>query len=196
MVQGVADYVLNAYFHDDDALLVNLFVASDVVWKRAGGQVAVVQETDYPAADAVRLTVREPGDGRFAMKLRIPAWADGATLRVNGKTENAIPGQLATVRKDWKRGDTIDLVVSQPLRTLSIDSENPKLAALMRGAVMYVGINPWDGIGEQAINLPGALSPVSSSKDVYRTSVEGRDLVFVPYFAVDTERYNTYFRIA
>ena len=53
-MQGVADYVLNAYFHDDDALVVNLFVASEVVWKRAGGAVAIVQDTDYPAADAVR----------------------------------------------------------------------------------------------------------------------------------------------
>jgi uncharacterized protein len=196
LVQGVADYVLNAYFHDDDALLVNLFVASEVVWKRADGAVAIVQETDYPAADAVRLTVREPGNGRFAMKLRIPAWAGGATLRVDGKTENVAPGAVATVRRRWKAGDTIDMVVPQPLRTLSIDTENPNLAALMRGAVMYVGLNPWEGIGEQPINLPGSLSRLSGSGQAYRTVIAGRDLVFVPYFAIDTERYNTYFRTA
>ena len=196
LVQGVADYVLNAYFHDDDALLVNLFVASEVVWKRAGGAVAIVQDTDYPATDAVRLTVREPGNGRFAMKLRIPAWAKGATLRVNGKSENVAPGELATVRSRWKAGDTIDMVVPQPLRTLSIDTENPNLAALMRGAVMYVGLNPWDGIGEQPIDLPGSLSPLSASGQAYRTVIAGRDLVFVPYFTIDTERYNTYFRVA
>ena len=143
----------------------------------------------------MRLTVREPGDGRFAIKLRIPAWAHGATLRVNGKAENAAPGELATVRNRWKAGDAIDLVVPQPLRTLSIDPENPKLAALMRGAVMYVGLNPWDGIGEQPINLPGSLSPLSASGQAYRTAIAGRDLVFVPYFTIDTERYNTYFRI-
>ena len=196
LVQGVADYVLNAYFHDDDALLVNLFVPSEVVWKRAGGAVAVVQETDYPAGDAVRLTVREPGDGRFAMKLRIPAWGTRATLRVDGKTENAAPGSLATVRRRWKAGDTIDMVVPQPLRTLSIDTENPNRAALMRGAVMYVGLNPWDGIEEQSIALPGSLSALSASRQAYRTEIAGRVLVFVPYFTIDTERYNTYFKIA
>jgi DUF1680 family protein len=144
----------------------------------------------------VRLTVREPGNGRFAMKLRIPAWANGAMLRVNGETENVAPGELATVRSRWKAGDTIDLVVPQPLRTLSIDTENPNLAALMRGAVMYVALNPWDGIGEQSINLPGSLSPLSASAQAYRTVIAGRDLVFVPYFTIDTERYNTYFKIA
>ncbi len=195
-MQGVADYVLNVYFHDDDALLVNLFVPSEVVWKRAGGAVAVVQDTDYPAAHAVRLTVREPGDGRFAMKLRIPAWANGATLRVNGRTENAVPGELATVRRRWKAGDTVDMVVPQPLRTLSIDAEHSNLAALMRGAVMYAGLNPWDGIETQSVDLPGSLSPLSASRQAYRAEIAGRDLVFVPYFTIDTEKYNTYFTIA
>ena len=195
LVQGVADYVLNAYFHDSDSLLVNLFMPSEVVWARQGGRVAIVQETDYPAADAVRLTVREPGDGRFAIKLRIPAWAHDATLRVNGRAENAPPGQLATVRSRWKAGDTIDLILPQSLRTIAIDSENPKLAALMRGAVMYVGLNPWDGVGEQPVALPGSLSPLAGSREGYRTVIAGRDLVFVPYFAVGTEKYHTYFSI-
>jgi hypothetical protein len=40
------------------------------------------------------------------------------------------------------------------------------------------------------------LSPLSASRQAYRTVIAGRDLVFVPYFTIDTERYNTYFRIA
>jgi DUF1680 family protein len=196
LVQGVADYPLNVYFHDDDALLVNLFVASDVSWKRASGVVAIVQDTDYPASNTVRLTVREPGDGRFILKVRIPAWAAGATMRVNGATEKVAPGTLAAVRRDWKAGDTIDIVVPQPLRTLSIDPLAQNVAALMRGAVMYVGLNPWDGIGEQPVDLPGSLSPISGSDQAYRTVIAGRDLVCVPYFTVDTERYHTYFRMA
>ena len=61
---------------------------------------------------------------------------------------------------------------------------------------MYVGLNPWDGIGEQVVDLPASLSSVSGSGEAYHTAIAGRDLVFVPYFTVDTERYNTYFRIA
>ena len=74
--------------------------------------------------------------------------------------------------------------------------ENPKLAAVLRGAVMYVALNPWDGIGDQVIDLPGSLSPLPTSSQAYRTVSAGHDLVFVPYFTIDTERYNTYFRIA
>jgi DUF1680 family protein len=142
------------------------------------------------------LTVRQAGNGRFAMKLRIPAWTDGASLRVNGKQVGVTPGSLATVERRWKTGDVVDLVVPQPLRTLSIDAENRDIAALMRGAIMYVGLNPWEGIREQRIDLPGSLTPVSGVHQAYRTAVNGRDLVFVPYFTIDTEMYNTYFKLA
>lgn len=195
LVQGVADYVLNVYFHDDDALLVNLYVPSEVSWQRPGGTVEIVQETGYPATDAVKLTVRKPGNGRFAMKLRIPAWTKGVTLKINGKSHDAVAGALTIVKRQWRSGDTVELLVPQPLRVLAIDPENPQLAALMRGAVMYVGLNPWDGLGEQAVDLPGSLTPLPGSQQAYRTVLDGRNLVFVPYFEIQAESYNTYFKI-
>jgi hypothetical protein len=45
------------------------------------------------------------------------------------------------------------------------------------------------------VDVLQALSPISGVGQAYRTTVAGRDLVFVPYFTVDTERYHTYFRI-
>ncbi|HSI16563.1 MAG TPA: beta-L-arabinofuranosidase domain-containing protein, partial [Sphingomonas sp.] len=196
LVQGVADYVLGLYFHDDHALTVNMFAPSEVKWDRPGGPVEVVQQTEYPAKDVVRLTVRKAGNGRFAMKLRIPAWANGASVAVNGRTQPAKAGTLATLDRTWKAGDTVELILPQTLRMAPIDDRNPNIAAMMRGGIMYVGLNPWDGIEHQTIALPGAASPVPGADQAYRAKVDGRDLVFVPYFAVDTERYNTYFKIA
>lgn len=196
LVQGVADYVLNAYFHDDDSLLVNLYTPSEVTWDRPGGAVEVVQETDYPVADTVKLKVRKAGNGRFELKLRIPHWTKGATLLVNGKAQATTPGQLATVNRVWKAGDIVELTIPQPLRTLAIDPENPNLQAVMRGAVMYVGLNPWEGIDQETIALPGALTPMPGHAESYRAKVGQRNLVFVPYYAVDTERTTTYFKTA
>lgn len=196
LVQGVADYVLNLYFHDDDALMVNMYAPSEVTWDRPGGAVEIVQETEYPAQDSVRLTVRKPGNGRFAMKLRVPAWATGASVAVNGHRQAASAGQLAVLNRTWKAGDTVELILPQVLRTVAIDDRNPNLAAMMRGGIMYVGLNPWDGIERQTVALPGAVQPVPGADQAYRAKVGGRDLVFVPYFTVQTERYNTYFKIA
>lgn len=196
LAQGVADYVLNLYFHDDHSLVVNMFAPSEVRWDRPSGTVEVVQETDYPATDSTRLTLRKPGNGRFAMKLRIPAWTRGAQLSVNGQTQAVAPGSLATVSRTWKTGDTIDLKLPQSLRTLAVDDRNPDIAAVLRGAVMYVGLNPWDGIENQPMALPAALGALAGQEQAYRAVIGGRELVFVPYFTVGTERYNTYFKIA
>ncbi|WP_068085933.1 beta-L-arabinofuranosidase domain-containing protein [Novosphingobium rosa] len=196
LVQGVADYVQGLYFHDDRTLMVNMYASSDLRWERPGGAVEISQHTDYPASDSVRLTIRNPGDGGFAMKLRIPAWAKGATVRVGGQAQAVEPGSLATVSRAWKQGDVLELTLPQKLRVLPIDDHNPNMAAVMRGAVMYVGLNPWEGIGGQSIALPAALSPMPGEAEAYRASVAGRDLVFIPYFQVQSERYATYFQIA
>ena len=49
---------------------------------------------------------------------------------------------------------------------------------------------------EAPIELPGAMAAIPGQREAYHASVKGRDLVFVPYYAVETERYNTYFRTA
>ena len=191
LVQGVADYVLNVYFHDDNALYVNLFAPSIVSWKRPSGTVVVEQVTNYPAEDASRITIR--AGGKFVLKLRIPAWTSGATIRVNGRSAApAKAGQYAVIERSWKTGDTVDVVVPQPLRTLPIDESHPDVVALLRGAVMYVGLNPWEGLAQTPVALPAALKPVRS--DSYVLRVNGKDLVFVPYFDVHLESYHTYFK--
>ncbi len=191
LVQGVADYVLNVYFHDDDALYVNLFAPSIVTWKRLSGTIIVEQTTNYPAADASRLTIR--AGGKFLLKIRTPAWTSGATIRVNGRSAApAKAGQYAVLARNWKPGDTVDVVVPQPLRTLPIDDAHPDTVALLRGAVMYVGLNPWEELAQTPVALPAALKPVRA--DSYLLRVGGKDLVFVPYFDVQLESYQTYFQ--
>ncbi len=192
LAQGVADYALNIYFHDDDALYVNLFTPSTVSWKRTGGAVEVEQMTNYPAEDASRISIRS--GGKFALKIRIPAWTSGATIRVNGASAiSAKSGQYAVVERNWKQGDRVDVVAPQPLRALPIDESHSDVVALMRGPVMYVGLNPWEGLDQTPLALPSGLRPVRGRADSYVMDVNGKDLVFVPYYQVQLERYNTYF---
>ena len=37
------------------------------------------------------------------MSLRIPAWAEGASVSVNGKRDAASAGTFARVQREWKR---------------------------------------------------------------------------------------------
>jgi len=190
LAQGVADYALNIYFHDDAALYVNLFAPSVVTWQRPSGKVVVEQATNYPGEDTTRLTIR--AGGRFALKIRIPAWSAGATIRVNGRAaEKAHAGDYAVLERRWKSGEEVEVTVPQPLRTLPIDDQHKDVVALLRGAVLYVGLNPWEELANTPLALPTALQPIRN--DSYVVNAGGKDLVFVPYHNVQLESYNTYF---
>ncbi|CAN5223224.1 glycoside hydrolase family 127 protein [soil metagenome] len=78
-----------------------------------GGTLRLTQETAYPFDGAVRL--RLDGSGHFTLRLRIPSWADGAGLQLNGAPLDIAlpPGEFAAVTRHWQPGDT--LVLSLPM---------------------------------------------------------------------------------
>ncbi|WP_137175077.1 beta-L-arabinofuranosidase domain-containing protein [Massilia sp. HP4] len=108
-IESHAKYGEFIYAHEKDTLFVNLFVASTLNWKDKG--VTITQATTFPDTDTTRLTI--DGEGRFAMKIRYPAWVPPGRMevKVNGKaiTVDARPGGYATVERTWKKGDRVDL---------------------------------------------------------------------------------------
>jgi DUF1680 family protein len=78
----------------------------------------------------------------FAIRLRIPGWADNACLAINGKTFSGAvrPGTYAKISRAWKAGDVIELNLPMPVRLMEA---NPKVknlrnkVAAMRGPLVY-----------------------------------------------------------
>jgi DUF1680 family protein len=76
------------------------------------GETAVhlVEETDYPFRETVRITVNPAAPIFFPLRLRIPAWADGTTVRINGKPQAAPAlGAFTKIEQTWRLGDVIEL---------------------------------------------------------------------------------------
>lgn len=132
-----------AYAVSDGAVWVNLYGGSTLATHLPDGSaVALAQATDYPWAGKVTLTVRAAPAGPMAVMLRIPGWADGATVRANGEPLEvpAKAGAYAEVRRRWAAGDvlTLDLpmepvlVEANPLVETEVDQ-----VAVMRGPVVY-----------------------------------------------------------
>lgn len=91
---------------------VNLYAPSTATLTLpSAGEVGIEQETGYPFDGAVRLRLTPARAGRFALRLRIPAWARGATVRINGEPAGSeiVPGEYAVVEREWRTGDTIAL---------------------------------------------------------------------------------------
>lgn len=136
--QCMADYHNVIYYHDDDGLYVNLYVPSEVTWSRAGSEIRIVQETEYPVADESTFTIALARDMAFPLRFRVPQWCDGMSIVVNGAAADVTctPGTWATVSRSWRAGDRVEVRIPQRFRWQPVDRQHPNRAAIVRGAVV------------------------------------------------------------
>ena len=75
-----------------------------------GVRVRVNEETEYPFRGEVHLTVNPASNVEFPLVLRIPAWAEGSVITVNGHAvEGVRAGEFLRLKRSWKRGDQVAL---------------------------------------------------------------------------------------
>jgi DUF1680 family protein len=146
VVRTLAEIGGYAYGKSSNAVWVNLYGGSTLATTLDGAPLKLTQETEYPWNGRVRITLNECGSVPLALKLRVPGWAKGASVRVNlGPVQNesgltsAATGYLE-LRRVWKAGDVVDLDLE--MRTEIIEA-NPLVeetlgqVALKRGPVVY-----------------------------------------------------------
>ncbi len=96
----------------DSGLAAAAYSPCEVDTTVAGTRVQVSETTDYPFRGAIRLTLTPAAAVRFPLRLRIPAWANGAAIQVNGASMDAkIEAGWATLERTWNAGDTVDLTL-------------------------------------------------------------------------------------
>jgi DUF1680 family protein len=131
-----------AYSTSVDAVWVNLYGGNKLTLKLNGEPLRFRQTTDYPWNGRVRIAIDECPEWEFAVKLRIPAWAESATIRVNGQRSNiaTTPGSYATTRRKWNPGDVIELDMPMPARLIEANplvEEARNQVAIERGPIVY-----------------------------------------------------------
>ena len=190
------------YFHGDDSLYANLFIASELTWKETG--VMVRQETDFPESGTTRLHFSCEKPVEMTLYLRSPGWAAGLpTARVNDEkcTYSAHPGGYIAIRRVWHDGDVVDYSIPMSLR-LDPMPDNPDRAAILYGPiVLAAGLGAIDGPEPQIPALvsesrdPDAwIEPVTGQPLAFRTQGVGRphDVELTPFYAMHGQRYNVY----
>lgn len=99
-----------AYTAAKGAVSVNVFGPGSAEFESPdAGRIAIEQETAYPYDGDVLIRIRTERAARFALKIRIPSWAEGASLRIDGRMLDVPvePGRYAVVEREWKNGDEI-----------------------------------------------------------------------------------------
>ena len=110
------------------------------------GQVQVSEQTGYPFDGLVRVHINDlPRKARrlaWSLRLRVPDWCTGATLRVNGEVVRGSyrPSTYAEVCRVWHEGDVVEWLMPMPARLMEANplvEEVRGQVAVKRGPLVY-----------------------------------------------------------
>lgn len=141
-----ADYRICAYFHNSRGVYVNLYTPSTLRWKAGSASCTLRQTTAYPYSSRVRIDVTTSSPAEFSVYLRIPAWARGAALSVNGVrgSRQVEPGRFAEIRRTWKSGDRVELELPFTTRLEAVDAQHPDTVAVVTGPLVLMALRGGD----------------------------------------------------
>jgi uncharacterized protein len=71
------------YFHDGDALYVNLYIDSQLEWPEKG--LRFRQESRFPQEQGTKISVVAERPVPLSINLRIPYWVEGGSVKINGE---------------------------------------------------------------------------------------------------------------
>lgn len=189
-----ADYHISTAFTDPQGIYVNLYAPARINWRQGGAESRLTIETRYPYASAISLTVQTSAAQVFSINLRIPAWAIGASLRINGKpaAQPLTPGTFATIRRPWHAGDRIELDL--PLRTQlqSIDPEHPDTVALLAGPLVLMRLRDTAAPTPQSRRALLSAQPAQGDASSWRVGMGGAAITLRPFLDIGREGYSTY----
>lgn len=188
--QVAADYRIHSYFRDASGVYVNLYIPSSLRFTQSGAEIVLTQSGNYPFENSIAFRVQASRPAEFAVNFRIPAWAQGASLSVNGKRSAAAAATFATIRREWKDGDVVDVEFPMTTRLEPVDARHPKTVALVVGPLVLFPI----GSAQSAVTRAQLLAATQNKREWTSTTPNG-PIRFLPYMDIDQESYSTYTQI-
>ncbi|MGC2636052.1 MAG: beta-L-arabinofuranosidase domain-containing protein [Acidobacteriaceae bacterium] len=194
--QVAADYRIQAYFHDDRDLFVNLYIPSTVRWAHDGGMFSLSQMSFWPYEAQISFVVNTAAPTETTLHFRVPQWTHGAVLAVNGRrwTGPVEPGTFAAVRCTWQDGDRVELEMPLPMRLEPIDAKHPNVVAVMRGPLALFALKPQQDAPMPSFDRGALLAMRQKSEREWIAAAGDSPSVmrFVPFTEVGAEAYTTY----
>jgi uncharacterized protein len=173
-IENHAKYGDSIYFHGDNDLYVNLFIASELNWKAKG--VKIRQETKYPDESSTKLSFDCKQPVELSLHVRRPWWAKEAFgILVNGEKQSATgtPGSYATIKRTWKTGDAVEISMPFGLYTEGF-RDNPQRFAFMNGPLVLCAevdkSKPLPTIVAKQENIQSHLKPAAGKPNTFAGS--------------------------
>jgi len=214
---GVEEYAKltdTIYFHDDDSVYVNLYVDSSLEWPEKG--LRLTQETRFPEQQGTTLIVNTKAPVQLDINLRIPYWAHGGSVKINGTALPAFgsPSSYLALNRVWKTGDKIELSLPMGLHVDSMPDDRT-VQSMMYGPLVLAGKfgtvskemlygdyepKPTDQYKVPEIvsdvNKPTAWVEVDSKQPLSFSAVgQSQPITLVPLYQIIQNRYAVYWKV-
>jgi uncharacterized protein len=126
----------------------------------------------------------------FILNFRIPPWAEGASLFVNGKRapETPVPGSFVAIQRQCKTADRIDLDLPLTKRLEPIHPRHPNTVGLLSGPIVLFAV----GETSPVVTRRQLLAAMKLAKHSWRVESASAPLTLLPFTAIWDEPYSTY----
>ena len=95
---------------NDGGLCATLYSANETTATVSNGvTVTLKEDTNYPFEEDIKFTVHCSQSVAFPLYLRIPVWAEHASVTIDGSTTNAQAGMYVKINRIWNDGDQVTL---------------------------------------------------------------------------------------
>jgi DUF1680 family protein len=166
----------------DDGLAVVAYAPATISTELKDVRVIVKVSTEYPFEERIAMDVSTEKPVEFPIRLRVPAWAEGARLTVAGETPVTPPaGGYHTVRRKWSGVTSLQLRMPMQIR---IENRYNNAVAVHRGPLVYsleIGTE-WKQVGGTPPHATWEVHPTTSWN--YALEVDrkqpGRSFTVVP----------------
>lgn len=216
MVQAQTLYPELVWFTDGDKITAAQYIPSEFTAEMNGTNVTVSQSTgmkyynDQAFFDEkddgqmsrwlLKFSVKCDKPVRFTLSLRVPEWAKGVELEVNGKNTAApVKDGWLDITADWQN-DSVQVFFPSELRAETLP-DMPELMSVVDGPIVLAGITGSDcGItGADKLNeqfMPQREHTYGTfpwRQNSWRTRNQPQSVMFRPLYEVTDEEYTVYF---
>ncbi len=143
LARTIAQLHTYAYGVSAGTVWIHLYGTSQLDTQLPGGAaIQLTHTTDYPWDGKIRIRIGKAPAKEMALRLRIPGWVSGASIKINGQrlTQELSPGSYCELRRRWSPGETVELDLPMPVALMEshpLVEENRNHVAVMRGPLVY-----------------------------------------------------------
>ncbi len=184
------------YYTGHDRIAVNLYAPSSDIFSVKGKEIEIRQMTGYPFSDTVNVEIQAGEKVKVPVWLRIPGWAKGYSVFINGKKADMKPVRDGYIQPgdEWQGTTHITLVFPRSLRMVQKNSEYNEKGWFMDDTTRYVALDygPFVLAGEMKDDAKDPSPVTLTEKDIQNLAQKivpqdssafvFNDILFTPFY--------------